>query len=276
MVPEETVVKALVILAVSIATYASRSLTLSGVLAAAFLGTIVLFLGDWGCFVLLLVFFILGVTFTKYRRSEKESGALVQEKNGIRSWVNVLANGGPAAISILLEYVFQMEVLPVFFLTAICSATADTMATEVGLLSKSKPRLITDLRRRVEKGFSGGVTLLGTVAGFFGSLAIALVSLTLYSTNTPSMLSRVTDVKRLTMACSIGGFLGMLIDSLLGATIQEVYVSKPNGRLYEKPSGGREYVLIKGFRGIDNNMVNFISGLLAGFSGIAIYRLLAF
>lgn len=274
MTPSETVVKTIVVIAVAVAAYVSRSLTFSGVLAAIFLGIIALFLGGWDCFIVLLAFLILGIAFTRYRRSEKELGAPWKE-DGVRNWVNVLANGGPAAIPIVLEYAFRMEVLPVFFLTAVCSAAADTMATEIGLLSRSKPRLITDLKRRVEKGFSGGVTPLGTAAGLFGSLAITLVSLALYSANTPGMLSGVTDVQRLTVACSTGGFLGMLIDSLLGATVQEAYVSKDNGRLCENPNARGEYVLTKGFRGVDNNVVNFLSSFLAGLLGVTIYILAA-
>lgn len=41
----------------------------------------------------------------------------------------------------------------------------------------------------------------------------------------------------------------MIIDSLLGATIQEAYASK-SGELREKPSGHWEYVLIKGLRAL--------------------------
>ncbi|MEM3648616.1 MAG: DUF92 domain-containing protein, partial [Thermoproteota archaeon] len=227
------------------------------------------------CFIIMLAFLILGVAFTKYRRKEKELEASPREKGGVRSWVNVLANGGPAAIPVLLEYMFRMEVLPVFFLTAVCSAAADTLATEIGMLSRSKPRLITDLKRRVEKGVSGGVTLLGTAAGVSGSLAITLFSLALYLANTPGMLSGVRDFQRLMVACSTGGFLGMLIDSLLGATVQETYVSKADGRLCEKPSGQGEYVLTRGFRGVDNNVVNFLSSFLAGLLGVAIFVLTA-
>lgn len=113
----------------------------------------------------MLAFLILCVAFTKYRRSEKEMGAF-QEKNGVRSWVNVLTKGGTATISVVLEHVFRMELLPVFFLTAVCSAAADTLATEIGLLSDSKPRLIIEPRRRVERGFSSGVTRLVPPQGF--------------------------------------------------------------------------------------------------------------
>lgn len=267
----ETLVKTLAIVTLAVATYVSRSLSFSGVLASIFLGVIVLFLGGWDCFIIMLVFLVLGVASTKYRRKDKEPDVLAQEKSGVRSWVNVLANGGPAAMSIMLEHFFRMEIFLVFFTTTVCSAAADTLATELGLLSSSKPRLITNLKRSVEKGVSGGVTLLGTFAGLSGAIAIALVSLTLRQANAPGIISRIGDAQRLLVACSTGGFLGMIIDSLLGATVQEAYVSKTDGRLYEKPGKQGEYVLVKGFKGFDNHVVNLVSNLAAGILGIMIY-----
>ncbi|MGB9717019.1 MAG: DUF92 domain-containing protein [Thermoproteota archaeon] len=272
---DETLVKTLVVVTLAVATYVSHSLTFSGVLASVLLGVIVVFLGGWDCFIILLAFLILGVGFTKYRRRDKELDTLSQEKGGVRSWVNVLANGGPAAIPIMLEHVFRMEVFLVFFTTAVCSAAADTLATEIGLLSNSKPRLITRLKSRVEKGVSGGVTLLGTVAGLLGSVAIALVALALHLVNTPGILSGVSDFQRLLVACSAGGFLGMIVDSLLGATVQEAYVSKADGRLREQPREQGEYVLVKGVSGFDNHVVNFVSSLIAGLLGVTIYILTA-
>ncbi|MEM2945818.1 MAG: DUF92 domain-containing protein [Thermoproteota archaeon] len=267
----EILVKTLAIVTLAVATYVSRSLSFSGVLASILIGVTVLFLGGWDCFIVMLAFLILGVASTKYRRKDKEADALTQEKGGVRSWVNVLANGGPAAISIMLEHFFRMEIFLVFFITTVCSAAADTLATELGLLSSSKPRLITNLKRSVEKGVSGGVTLLGTFAGFSGALAIALVSLTLQQANAPGIIPRASNVQSLFVACSIGGFLGMVVDSLLGATVQEAYFSKADSRLHEKPGKQGEYVLVKGFRGFNNHVVNFVSNIIAGILGITIY-----
>ncbi len=271
MMIAETLVKTLAIVMLAVATYVSRSLSFSGVLASIFLGVIVLFLGGWDCFIIMLAFLVLGVASTKYRRKDKELDALAQEKGGVRSWVNVLANGGPAAMSIMLEHFFRMEIFLVFFTTTVCSAAADTLATELGLLSSSKPRLITNLRRSVEKGVSGGVTLLGTFAGLSGAIVIALVSVALRQANAPGIISGVGDALGLFVACSAGGFLGMIVDSLLGATVQEAYVSKTDGRLREKPGKQGEYVLVKGFKGFDNHVVNLVSNLIAGILGIMIY-----
>ncbi|MGQ9595957.1 MAG: DUF92 domain-containing protein [Thermoproteota archaeon] len=275
MIYAETLAKALTIVILALVTYASRSLTFSGVLASAMIGVIALFLGGWGCFAIMLVFLILGVAFTKYRHREKELGILVQEKGGVRTWVNVFANGMPATIPIILEALGGMEIFPIFFLATVCSAMADTLSTEIGLLSRSQPRLITNLRKKVEKGLSGGVTLLGTFAGLIGSLIIVITASVLVFAGVPSILMNVRDFGRMILASSIAGFLGMLIDSLLGATIQAVYASKANGMLCEDPRKcNGECDLVKGFKPIGNNSVNLLSCMLAGMLGIAIYILL--
>jgi uncharacterized protein (TIGR00297 family) len=264
--------KASIVIALAVAMHFSKSLTFSGILASVVVGLLTVFLGGWNCFLVLLAFLVLGIVFTKYRSLEKEPGTLTQEKGGVRTWVNVLANGGPALIPIVLEHFYMMEVLPVFFLSAVCSAASDTLATEIGLLSKSRPRLITNLRKRVEKGVSGGVTPLGTLAGLLGSLSIALVSIAALETGIPGILLNVKDPYRLLFASTAAGFLGMVLDSLLGATVQALYVSRDTGRFYENPrkcAGG--CVLIKGFKYFGNNAVNFSSCLIAGALGMAMY-----
>lgn len=274
LTPAEAIAKTIAIIVLSIIIHVSRSLTVSGVLASMVLGVVILFLGGWGCFIIMLTFLVLGVAFTKYRHREKAPGTLAQEKGGVRTWINVFANGVPAAVPVLLEAFYGMDAFPVFFLAAVCSAAADTLSTEIGLLSRSKPRLITDLRRKVEKGLSGGVTPLGTVAGLMGSTSISLVALTTCLIGVPSILLNVKDLHSLVLAGSVGGFIGMLVDSLLGATVQGIYVSKANGMLYEDPRKcGGECVLIKGFKHLGNNTVNFISCLIAGLLSIPIYYL---
>ncbi|MEM1557453.1 MAG: DUF92 domain-containing protein [Thermoproteota archaeon] len=268
------VAKAATITTLAVAMRLSKSLSLSGILASVIIGVVTLFLGGWDCFIVLLTFLVLGVSFTKYRHFEKAPGTLAQEKGGVRTWVNVFANGGPAVIPLVLECLYGMEVFKVFFLSAVCSAASDTLSTEVGLLSRSKPRLITDLRKKVDKGVSGGVTLLGTLAGLLASITIASIPLVTITTGIAGLFVNVKDPLRLILTSASTGFLGMIVDSLLGATVQALYVSKETGLFYEDPRKcNGECILVRGFKHFDNNAVNFSSCLIAGVVGAVLYLL---
>jgi uncharacterized protein (TIGR00297 family) len=90
---------------------------------------------------------------------------------------------------------------------ALAAAQADTWATEIGTRAPSAPRLITT-GEPVPAGTDGAVTALGTVGGVAGAILIALAALA-----GPAPWPAI-------VAGLIGGILGMLVDSLLGATVQ--------------------------------------------------------
>ena len=94
------------------------------------------------------------------------------------------------------------------FIGAIATATADTMASEIGVLSK--PILITS-RERVKPGTDGGISVLGTAAGLIGAL---IIGLTAYFVNvSPELSSSI-------LIALFAGMIGCFADSLLGATLE--------------------------------------------------------
>ena len=118
-----------------------------------------------------------------------------------RTAVQVFANGGVAAAAALLG-TWPM------FAGAVAAATADTWATEIGAFSRAPPRLITS-GAPVPRGANGGITWLGTGGGVLGA----------------AMMGGLTWVLgphdlRLAAVVAGAGVSGMLIDSLLGATLQ--------------------------------------------------------
>src|SRR5947209_19402307 len=100
------------------------------------------------------------------------------------------------------------------YVGALATATADTWATEVGVFSHQLPRLITT-GRPVPAGTSGGVTLLGAGASATGALLLGLVFWLLQPCR--------KAYTALPLIAFISGILGILFDSLLGATIQAIY-----------------------------------------------------
>jgi len=125
------------------------------------------------------------------------SSSLVSNKT-TRNHRQVLANGGVAALAALAGSWIA-------FAGALAAATADTWASEIGRHSRTPPRLITN-GTPVPAGTDGGMTLLGTAAGIAGAGLIAALSYVLGQRDAP--------------AIAVAGVVGMLVDSMLGATVQ--------------------------------------------------------
>ena len=132
------------------------------------------------------------------------------------------------------------------------AVTADTFSSELGILSKSQPRLITSLTlRQVPPGTNGGITPLGTAAGFLGSFIIAVFS---------TILLPFCSVKSTTAWASgfdgghswsyqekfvwivfitIWGGLGSILDSVLGALLQASVIDVKTGKIVEGRGGSQ-------------------------------------
>lgn len=200
-----------------------------GVVIATLIGWPFYFFGGWQRFALIIVFFAVSVAFTRYKSDLKYKieGALA--KGRIRSWRNVLANGGVATIFALLYPLSHSMLTLVGFVGSLSPATADILATEIGLLYDHEPRLITNLRKRVPAGTLGGVSTLGVYATLLGSFFIWLPTFLLGSSQPFDDLQR-----RLLLAVIAGGFAGSILDSLLGASIQGLYKCPVCGMTTEK------------------------------------------
>ena len=160
--------------------------------------------------------------------------------------------------------------LGVAFAGALAAANADTWATELGVLSQTRPRLVTT-GRPVEAGTNGAVSPLGTGAalagaGFIGLLAAAF---SLFQTTlTPALV--------LFLAASLGGFCGALVDSLLGATIQQIYYCDYCRQETEQRTHrcGRLARSVRGWPWLDNDGVNFLSAGVGALIAVGIWAAL--
>ena len=108
----------------------------------------------------------------------------------------------------------------VAFTTSIAAATADTMASEIGVLSPN-PVMITDPRKIVEPGTDGGISLEGTIASLLSSVSMSMLSfaafLLVIEQNHPLYSS--FEINHLYISAFFG-FFGSIIDSFLGATLE--------------------------------------------------------
>ncbi len=183
-------------------------LTADGALAAVGIGTAVFAAGGWGLALTLIAAFALTGAATRYRRREK----IQPEHRRGRSASQVLANGlipaGLAVAGAALDLPWTLAGA----VAAVAASTADTLATEIGLLSPTPPRLITT-GQVVARGRSGGITRLGTITGIAGAVVVGTLGLV--------FLPRLSRPGLLPVAA--GGIVGLFADSLLGATVQARY-----------------------------------------------------
>jgi uncharacterized protein (TIGR00297 family) len=257
------------VLAVLIAFAArrARSLSRDGAFAAASVGTVIFGLGGWQWAVLLLTFFVSSSVLTRAFKSQKQGLNEKFSKGGERDAGQVFGNGGLAAAFAALHAIFPEALWPwLGFAAALASVNADTWATELGVLSPTPPRMITNLRKRVENGTSGGVSLWGTLAALLGSTVIAFLA----------ALFSATDHRLLFLLITVSGLLGSLFDSLLGATVQAMYYCPADKKETEKHplhSCGTPTIHLRGWKWLDNDWVNLACGAL-GVSVIFFFRLI--
>lgn len=232
--------------------YFVQSLTTSGSVAAAGVGFSVAAAFGWRGLVVLGLFFATSSFWSKYKREVKAKIEQKHAKGARRDWQQVLANGGIAALASLFFIYSESHIWTLVFAISIASANSDTWASEIGALSKKAPIFIGNLKR-AEKGTSGAVSPLGTLAAASGSVLIALFCGYLF--HFPAYE---------TLIVLIAGFLGNVIDTLMGAFVQATYKCKVCSTLTEKKVHcNQSALLIRGISVMNNDVVNFLSCLFA-------------
>ncbi|MCJ1375070.1 hypothetical protein MMC20_006304 [Loxospora ochrophaea] len=307
-------------LALVVRAWSNKSLTPTGIIVAA-LTALIHALHPWNVFfVLLVVFFLGGTAVTKVKHDVKaqltSSSTGASGGEGPRTYIQVLSNSIVASVLVFLHYrqllvqartvvgrpacwPYGQELLVVGIISNYAAVAADTFSSELGILSKSKPRLITSLGFRVvPPGTNGGITLTGTLAGFFGAFTIALTSAVLL----PFCGSEITlpqgfqvtareeniwglRAKILWMlAVTLWGGLGSFLDSFLGGWLQASVIDSRTGKVIEGSGGKKVPVrspnakkeddssrkIESGLGLLDNNTVNLLMALIMSVGGMIV------
>ncbi|CAF9909464.1 MAG: hypothetical protein ALECFALPRED_005716 [Alectoria fallacina] len=304
--------------------YSRKSLTPFGIVVAA-LTAVVHAIHPWSIFfALLVVFFLAGTAVTKVKHNVKarltlsSSGASGGE--GARTHIQVLANSVVASLLILFHYrrlqtrgkhvgsneecwSYGSDVLVVGIVSNYAAVAADTFSSELGILSQSKPRLLTSWNlRQVPPGTNGGVTLTGTLAGFAGAFIIALTSVTLIpfcsagTTNPTQVFGNIAGFEGgsgwgsqekifWVIAVTLWGGLGSVLDSALGGWFQASVIDGRTGKVIEGTGGKKVLVsasrmpvnktsdepsrrIESGLGLLDNNAVNVLMAFLMSIGGM--------
>src|SRR3990172_3647035 len=200
------------VLAAAVAALAFHlgSLTRGGAAAATIVGGLTFGAGGPLPGALLMLFFISSSMLSRLGQRRKGGLAAQFEKGGRRDQGQVLANGAVAAPLALVYGITQEPVMLAALAGALASANADTWATEIGVLSRRRPRLVTT-GQAVDPGTSGAVSTEGMVAAAAGAGLIGIAA----GVGTGSAVMAV-----LTLGA---GVIGAAADSVLGATVQAIY-----------------------------------------------------
>jgi uncharacterized protein (TIGR00297 family) len=249
----------------------TRSLSRSGAIAAGVLGTVVFGLGGWNWAILLLGFFISSSALSKMFGRRKRSLTEKFSKGHERDAAQVFANGGFAGVFVLLHMAFPDAAWPwLAFAGTLAAVNADTWATELGVLSRAAPRLITT-GRVVEPGTSGGISLTGTLASLAGALLIAVLAVLFWAPGGSAGLGQI--LIRLALI-SLAGLAGSLLDSFLGATLQAIYtcpVCLKETEQHPLHACGNPTQILRGQPWLNNDWVNISCSVAGGIMVIAVH-----
>lgn len=198
--------------ALGIAAYVIGTASVTGTLTGILLALFAVVLGGYGWFVLLITFFALGSLSSKFKYDLKQERGMAEDNDGARRGANVLANSAVALVAVVSfaasdQIGLSSGIFLYAFAGAVGAALADTFSSEFGGLFED-PRLITTLEP-VPPGTDGAVTIPGIAAGFCGASIIALLAAEFFSL---SILSALIIL--------IAGFLGTIVDSILGAIFE--------------------------------------------------------
>lgn len=268
---------------VGVLAYKLHFVDISGLISAFVVGFTIWYTGGVPAFVIVLFYFMSAGIATKYKYKTKMQKNVAQEGKGKRSWKNVFGSGLIPMIFSIAMYVslsfpdIAASGWPFFlfggYVGAVSTTTADTLASELGVFSKRKPRLITNLRRRVPTGTIGGVSLLGEGIALLAGFSIGMISV-IFAILAPSLIPAVTSIENILFLLPLTiltGFIGCNLDSVLGAVFQNKYVCEICGAVTDKEFHCQyETKYIGGFKRFTNMHVNLGSSTLGSILGIVL------
>jgi uncharacterized protein (TIGR00297 family) len=256
--------------------YFRKSLTTSGALAAFVVGFLTVFSSTRNG-VMLICFYLTSTKLTRVgaaRKKQLEGSYFLP--GGQRDHVQVLANSFGALVCgvahlCTAEYpgqdggMVRADTLSgLLFLGMLghwtCCA-ADTWSSELGMLSKSRPVLITNCQK-CPAGTNGGVTLLGTMGAIGGGLTVGVVF------SAAGYASGGDFQYGLVLYAGVMGLCGSMLDSVLGATMQESRMNVDEGVIVinevraNVKAGPKSTVHVSGWDMLDNHQVNLLSSLV--------------
>jgi uncharacterized protein (TIGR00297 family) len=218
-------------------------LSISGSVFAGLIAFMLL-LSNWSLFPM-ISFFVIGTLAGKLNKNVDSDKKHAKPRDAFQ----VLANGGITLGLSVLFILYKVWYLEVLMLISISVACADTLSSEIGMKFGKKTFGILNFKV-LPRGVSGGVSLQGFLGAFLGAFIIGIFRMDFF------------------WIIVIAGFLGSVLDSVIGLLFQAKY--NCDGQISDIESEDLE----SGYRFITNDMVNVLSNVIV--VGICWYFILNF
>jgi len=239
----EFIILELITILIFVVSIKKEILTVGGSYSALVVGTIISLCG-YEYFIILSAFFFSSTKATHLHKQIKTKllgETYMKEKK--RNAIQVLSKSlFPTIVCLIIyaKYGKGMDIfnkygklsdkckifLDAFFIGFFESANADTWASELGILSREQPILILHGFKSVPKGINGAMSRYGTVCSILGGMFISSIVI-LCNICRMGVLTFVKSDNRVFLLGlkvllygGVIGFIGSLIDSILGQTVQ--------------------------------------------------------
>jgi len=188
-----------------------KLLTPAGIFHAWILGVLIWGTLGWQGYLIVGFYFIVGSGVTRIGIKEKETLGIAEKRSGARGPENVWGSaltGAICALSTLFVDSTLQQLLLLGYVASFATKLSDTTASEVGKAYGKRTFLITTLKP-VPRGTEGAVSLEGTLAGIFASIAISILG---WQANLINAIGVIW--------CLIAAFIATNLESVIGATLQ--------------------------------------------------------
>lgn len=240
--------------------YFKKSLTKSALLLAFIFSYLITYYGGIASFIILVTVF-LGSNIGKLFKKTKSKDEIIA-KSGQKDTIQILANVGLGTLSIIIYGLTGKFSFLVIYASIMAESLSDTLASDIGMHSKHKPINILTFKESTP-GLSGNISTLGLISSFLGAFIISIIFYIFHH----SVLYLIIIIST--------GFLGSLIDSILGSLIQVKYECPKCHIITEKKSHCNKPTRYhKGLRGVNNDTINLLSNLFAGILSFVLMLLL--
>lgn len=227
-----------------------KALTPKALVLAWVCALVITYCGGVVSFAILAATFIFTVLAGKIGKSRRAFEKSIHEKSGARDAKQILCNVGMGTVLLLLSCLLKEPKLKLAYAAVMAASLADSLASELGVLSRAEPVDICTLKK-TQRGLSGGVTVWGFASSLLGAALIAAI----YALGNGEHFWFIT----------ICGFAGALMDSILGSLLQVKYRCPVCGTVTERNTHCEQQTQrIRGVACITNDAVNLMCNVFVG------------